>query len=140
MTSHYYKNGIVRPLTHCFSAHEKNQLLSRAETPRIQRKIRELFWLRTGAPVDWGGPCDIRVDQGQRSYIKISIRWENTVRVYTTLYFRRKSCVRRLYIKLRVWDSCFSVIHQYVIFAQRWILPTYLDKEQRFSWDLSPEV
>lgn len=43
MTSHYYKIGIVRPLTHCFSSHKKNQPLPRAETPQIQRGTWELF-------------------------------------------------------------------------------------------------
>ena len=43
MTSHCYQTCVVRHLTHRSSSHTKIQLLSRAETPQIQREIRELF-------------------------------------------------------------------------------------------------
>ena len=43
MTSHCYQTWVVRHLTRCFSSHTKIQLLSRAETPQIQRENRELF-------------------------------------------------------------------------------------------------
>lgn len=43
MTSHFYKTGIIRHLTHCFSSHKKNQLLSRRKRPKFKGAFGNYF-------------------------------------------------------------------------------------------------